>query len=210
MSAAHAVGFLRQPNPIPTTRLAWMIDPKAGSMLGWTEDERATTAVLLMNIIPRSIFCLLFALTAVNAEAQDAMQHHHHQHQAVQPATVRAIAPDNRAALGLSPAAREGLLQTMREHLEAIQSIVAALAAGDYDGAATVAREELGFAKHHQAMQREQNAAFPPRYQELAMAHHQAADDLADVIAKRDLPVILQALESTIAPCTTCHREYKP
>lgn len=163
-----------------------------------------------MTLIPRSLICLLFALTAANAAAQDPMEHHRRQHQVMQPDAMHTTAPDTRTALGLSPAAREGLLQTMREHLEAIQAIVSALAAGDYDGAATIAREELGFAKHHQAMQREQNAAFPPRYQELAMAHHRAADDLADVIAGRDMPAILQSLERTIAPCTACHQEYKP
>jgi hypothetical protein len=81
----------------------------------------------------------------------------------------------------------------MREHLEALHAIVAALAREQYEKAAAVAHEELGFPKHHQAMQREQGAVFPPRYQELAMAHHQAAEGLAEAIPSRDMMTISAA-----------------
>lgn len=56
-----------------------------------------------------------------------------------------AVTPDTRTALGLDPAAREGLKQTMREHLEALQAIVAALAQENYEKASSVSHEELGF-----------------------------------------------------------------
>lgn len=65
------------------------------------------------------------------------------------------------------------------------------------------------FAKHHEAMQREQGAALPKEYQELAMAHHQAAEDLAEVIPTRKMKPILQNLERTIKACVDCHQSYK-
>ena len=71
------------------------------------------------------------------------------------------------------------------------------------------AHEELGFLKHHQAMQREGGATFPPKYHELAMAHHQKAEDLAKVILSKDLEMILPELERTIGACVSCHRAYK-
>jgi hypothetical protein len=118
-------------------------------------------------------------------------------------------ASDSRIALGLPPATQEILDQTMREHLEALQSIVAALAREDYGSAAALAHEELGFPKHHRVMQREQGAPFPPRYQELAMAHHQKAEDLAEAIRTKESTRIWTQLDLTMKACVSCHQTYK-
>jgi hypothetical protein len=98
---------------------------------------------------------------------------------------------------------------TMREHLEAIRDIVDGLGRQDFEQAAKVARDELGFSKHHQAMKREAGATFPSKYHELAMAHHQEAEDLAKMIPSEDLKTILPQLERTIGACVACHRAYK-
>jgi hypothetical protein len=118
-------------------------------------------------------------------------------------------APDTRTPLHLDPAAREEMLGTMREHLETLQAVVAALAQGKYGRAQDLAHEELGFPKHHRVMMREGNVMYPPRYSELAMAHHKAAEDLARAIAAREMPAILQRLDETIAACTACHRAFR-
>jgi hypothetical protein len=112
-------------------------------------------------------------------------------------------------ALAMGSAAEAGLKLTMREHLEAIHDIVAALGQQDFEQAAKVAHEELGFLKHHQAMTREAGATFPSKYHELAMAHHQAAEDLAKVIPSKDFKAILPQLERTIGACVSCHQIYK-
>ena len=114
-----------------------------------------------------------------------------------------------RTALDLPPAAKEGLKLTMREHLEAIDAIVGALGREDFARAAILTNEELGFPKHHVAMQREQGATFPPEYHELAMAHHQAAEALGAVIPTRDLKKILPHLEQTIHACVKCHQVFR-
>jgi hypothetical protein len=114
-----------------------------------------------------------------------------------------------RMALNLPPAAQEGLKLTMREHLEAIEAIVAALAREDFAKAAILAKEELGFPKHHAAMQREEGATFPPAYHELAMAHHSAAEALGAVIPTKDLKQILPHLGQTIYTCVTCHQTFR-
>ncbi len=119
------------------------------------------------------------------------------------------VTPDTRIALGLDPAAREDLKQTMREHLQALQAIVAALAQENYEKASAVAHEELGFPKHHQVIQRERGTTFPKKYQELAIAHHQAAEDLAKVIPTRETKPILQQLDQTMKACVDCHQAYK-
>jgi hypothetical protein len=145
----------------------------------------------------------LLSLTAVG-QAQ-----HDHGHSMIKEGTPGDSHPDERVALGLSPTAEAGMKLTMREHLEAIRDIVAALSRQEFEAAAKVAHEELGFPKHHQAMQREGGATFPPKYHELAMAHHQEAEDLAKVIPSKDLKTILPKLEKTIGVCVSCHRAYK-
>jgi hypothetical protein len=116
---------------------------------------------------------------------------------------------DERVVLGIGSAAAAGLKLTMREHLEAIRDIVAALGQQDFEQAAKVAHDELGFPKHHEAMTREAGATFPSKYHELAMAHHQAAEDLAKVIPSKDVRTILPQLEKTIGACVSCHQVYK-
>lgn len=114
-----------------------------------------------------------------------------------------------RIALDLPPAAQESLKLTMREHLEAIDAIVAALSQEDFAKAAILTNEELGFPKHHVAMQREQGATFPPEYHKLAMAHHQAAEAMGAVIQTKDLKQILPHLQQTIHACVKCHQAFR-
>jgi hypothetical protein len=129
---------------------------------------------------------------------------------AATPATSRThetAAP--RVNLDLQPAQQETLKATMREHLAALQAIVSALATGDFDKAAALTHTELGFPKHHEAMQRERGMALPKHYQELAMAHHQAAEELATAITARKMTPILQHLGRTIRACNACHNAYQ-
>lgn len=148
-------------------------------------------------------------MTAVLSLAVVGEAQHQHGHPMAKAGTPVETHPDERMALGFGAGAEAGLKLTMREHLEAIQAIVAALSRQEFDAAAKVAHEELGFPKHHQAMEREAGATFPPKYHELAMAHHQEAEDLAKVLPAKDLQTILPKLEKTIGACVSCHRIYK-
>ena len=167
----------------------------------------ALTSIAEMNQITlMSVGLGLAALLGltVAVEAQ-----HEHGHPTIQEGAAADIQKDERVALGLSQSAEAGLRLTMREHVEALQAIVAGLGRQEFDRAAKVAHEELGFPKHHQAMEREAGATFPPKYHELAIAHHQEAEDLAKVIPTKDLKAILPALERTIGARVSCHRAYK-
>lgn len=122
---------------------------------------------------------------------------------------ISKVPVTKRMALDLPTAAKEGLKLTMREHLEAIDAIVGALGREDFARAATLTNEELGFPKHHVAMQREQGVTFPSAYHELAMAHHQAAEALGAVIPTNDFKQILPHLERTIHACVKCHQVFR-
>jgi hypothetical protein len=150
---------------------------------------------------------IIIFLLCSSAGLSSAETDHHATHQA-EP-DMPKVSLTKRMALNLPPAAQEGLKLTMREHLEAIDAIVAALAREDFAKAAILANEELGFPKHHMAMQREEGATFPSAYHELAMAHHKAAEDLGAVIPTKDLKQILPHLEQTLHACVKCHQVFR-
>jgi len=134
---------------------------------------------------------------------------HQHDHREAQNRAPAESHKDERVALGLDPSMEAALKLTMREHLEAIREIVGALGRQEFEKAASIAHQELGFPKHHQAMELEARATFPPRYHELAIAHHEEAETLANEIPSMDVQRILPQLEKTIGACVSCHRAYK-
>jgi cytochrome c556 len=44
---------------------------------------------------------------------------------------------------------------------------------------------------------------------ETTMAHHQAAEELAEAISTRNMKPILQKLDQTMKACVACHQAYK-
>lgn len=116
---------------------------------------------------------------------------------------------DNRTSLGLTPEAQQAHETIMREHLEAIYQIVAALARENFAQAKKITERELGFEKHRQAMRRQKPEEFPPSYHDLAMAHHRAAEKLAQAMDSKNMKHILAPFERTLYACVQCHKQYK-
>ncbi len=97
----------------------------------------------------------------------------------------------------------------MLQHLETIQVIVNALVEEDYDLAEGLTESHLGFFMHRQAMASQHPESFPPAYHDLAMAHHEAAEELARIIPTKDLKQILPRFNNVLKACVACHLEYK-
>jgi hypothetical protein len=112
-------------------------------------------------------------------------------------------------SMGLDPAAQEAHKTVMRAHFEGVHKIVAALAEEDFVKAREITEYELGFAKHREAMRLQKPEHFPADYHDLAMAHHEAAEDLAKSMSSKDLKLVLPQLEQTLYACVACHRVYK-
>lgn len=117
--------------------------------------------------------------------------------------------PDVRTPISLGPAAQQEHRAVMLQHLETIQAIVAALADEDYRLAQGLTESHLGFFMHRYAMARQEPADFPPAYHDLAMAHHAAAEKLADVMPTKDLKQILPEFNNVLKACVACHLEYR-
>ncbi|WP_455371418.1 cytochrome c [Petrachloros mirabilis] len=131
-----------------------------------------------------------------------------HRHGEQRP-TPHLTTPDTRHPIALSSSARTEHRKVMLQHLETIQVIMNALVEEDYDLAKGVTESHLGFFMHRQAMASQQPDNFPPAYHDLAMAHHEAAEELAQTIPTKDLKQILPKFNAVLKACVACHLEYK-
>jgi len=116
---------------------------------------------------------------------------------------------DTRHPIPLSSSAGREHRAVMLQHLETIQVIVNALVEEDYELAKGLTESHLGFFMHRQAMASQQPGNFPPAYHDLAMAHHEAAEELARTIPTKDLKQILPLFNNVLKACVACHLEYK-
>lgn len=119
------------------------------------------------------------------------------------------LTSDTRHPIPLSPSAGKEHRAVMLQHLETIQVIVNALVEEDFDLAKGLTESHLGFFVHRQAMARQQPEQFPPAYHDLAMAHHAAAEDLAQIMPTQDLKQILPRFNNVLKACVACHLEFK-
>ena len=114
---------------------------------------------------------------------------------------------DRRAALPLSPMMAQHQKENMRDHLLAVQEIVAATADQDFDRIAQAA-QRIGYSESMGRMC-EHMGALAPGFTELALTFHHTADRIAEGAKSADQPAVLRALGDTLAQCTKCHATYK-
>jgi hypothetical protein len=119
------------------------------------------------------------------------------------------LTPDTRYSVPLSSSAGKEHRAVMLQHLETIQVIMNALVEEDYELTQGLTEMHLGFFQHRQAMAHQEPEKFPAAYHDLAMAHHQAAEELARIIPTKDLKQILPSLNNVLKACVSCHLEYK-
>jgi hypothetical protein len=119
------------------------------------------------------------------------------------------LTSDTRYPIPLSPSAGKEHRAVMLQHLETIQVIVNALVEEDYELAQGLTESHLGFFMHRQAMAQQQPESFPPGYHDLAVTHHEAAEELARIIPTKDLKQILPRFNNVLKACVACHLEYK-
>jgi hypothetical protein len=114
---------------------------------------------------------------------------------------------DRRRPVPLLPMMADHQKRNMREHLEAVQEVVAAAAVGDFEKTALAAKR-MGFSESMGRMC-EHMGQGAPGFTEQALAFHHAADAIATAAAEHDGARVLTALSSTLQLCTSCHATYK-
>lgn len=125
--------------------------------------------------------------------------------------TLAAAEADPRTPIALPADLRPDFLAHMRHHMDALDDIIARLAAADFKGAAAVARTELepgsgaGFGRY-----------LPLEFREMGLGMHRAAAEfaaVAEVVPAQptvaDWQKAIAALQTISAQCRGCHGAYR-
>lgn len=114
---------------------------------------------------------------------------------------------DTRAPVPLLPMMAEHQKRNMRDHLLAVQEIVAALAADDF---AAIERSagRIGYSEQMGQMCAHMGAA-APGFTNKALEFHRTADTIATAAKAEDRAGVLKALGATLQTCTGCHATFR-
>jgi cytochrome c556 len=124
-----------------------------------------------------------------------------HQHETPQPKRTE------RQPLYLLPMMAEHQKQNMREHLAAVNEVIAALAKNDFP-AVRASAAKLGTTPEMQQMCMHMGAA-TPGFSQRALAFHSAADSIIPAAERKDSAGVLKALHNTLDTCVSCHESYR-
>ncbi len=113
---------------------------------------------------------------------------------------------DERLSLELNAMQKEHQLVNMRDHLEAVQAIIALLAEDNYEIASKVAYKKLGSTTEMKLM----CASFGNKqFETLGLEFHKSADKMSEVFKQKNKNASLQALSNTMNYCKQCHKTFR-
>ena len=120
---------------------------------------------------------------------------------------------DNRQLVELPPPMRQHMLSNMRDHLQSISDIQAALAAGDFEKAAEVAESRLGMSSLESHGASHMAKFMPDNMQSIGTEMHRAASRFALVAQQSavngDFKTALESLAKITRQCVACHAAYR-
>ena len=164
-----------------------------------------------------STAALISALVTA-APAQDhPMKHQNH---------MAMSMPDDRQAVQFPPEMQANFLRNMRDHMQTLDGIILALAAGDNTAAAKLAAERLGLDSPSAAGCKPKPAGqsaipepgsmdemmakhMPEPMRNVGLSMHAAASDFARTAAARDNTATLTALSKITQSCVACHSAFR-
>lgn len=123
------------------------------------------------------------------------------------PGAMAMGAEDVRKPLPLPAMMAAHQKQNMRDHLAAVQAIIAALGHDDMDGVAKAAGR-LGYSEAMGQMCEHMGAA-APGFTPMALNFHHTADTIGHAAKKGDRAGVLTALDNTLQTCVGCHATYR-
>jgi cytochrome c556 len=122
-------------------------------------------------------------------------------------ATMPPASIDQRQPLPLLATMAEHQKQSMREHLAAVEGIVAAIARDDMEGVARSAGR-IGYSEAMGQMCEHMGAA-APGFTRFALEFHHTADGIGEAARRGDRAAVLAALDRTLQACVGCHAAYR-
>jgi cytochrome c556 len=116
-------------------------------------------------------------------------------------------AGDTRQPLFLLAMMADHQKQNMREHLAAVQAIIAAIGRDDMDAVSSAATR-LGYSEAMGQMCEHMGAA-APGFTPMALNFHHTADTIGEAARRGDRTGVLSALDRTLQTCVGCHATYR-
>lgn len=129
---------------------------------------------------------------------------------------VTGTAADSRQPVTLPKPMQDHMLANMRDHLMALEAILAALADGDAETAAEVAENRLGMSSLDDHGAAHMAPLMPEEMQAIGTAMHRAASRFA--LTAEDAAVtqtpeaqreVFGALQAITAQCNACHQSFR-
>jgi hypothetical protein len=114
---------------------------------------------------------------------------------------------DSRTPVPLLPMMANHQKQNMRDHLLAVQEIIAALATRDFT-AIQKSAGRIGYSEQMGQMCTHMGAG-ASGFTETALEFHHVADTISQAAKKQDSDAVLAALTRTLSTCTSCHARFK-
>lgn len=146
-----------------------------------------------------SILILFPSLPANSAEdthnKKEGMMHH-----------KATDSKDTRVQLNVPDMMKEHQKTMMREHLKAVNEIVAGLAANDFELVAQTAHKKLGLTDEMRNMC---SMFGNQEFEKIGLEFHTKADELGNVAKTKDLNKTLLALDTMLKRCNQCHSMFK-
>jgi cytochrome c556 len=122
-------------------------------------------------------------------------------------AMMSKSAGDTRQPLPLLAMMADHQKQNMREHLAAVQAIIAAIGRDDMDAVSSAA-SRLGYSEAMGQMCEHMGAA-APGFTPMALNFHHTADTIGEAARRGDRAGVLSALDRTLQTCVGCHATYR-
>ncbi|MGQ9371301.1 hypothetical protein [Azospirillum sp. ST 5-10] len=130
-------------------------------------------------------------------------------------AAGRPVVAQERQLVELPPPMQQHMMANMRDHLRALQDILAAVAGGDAEAAARIAEQRIGMTSLVLHDAAHLGRFMPEPMQRMGTELHRAASRFAVAVQDADLdPVdgpkaVFRALADVTATCNACHAAYR-
>lgn len=167
----------------------------------------------MKSMVPRGCWMSRLLLSGIVLTGWVACEGGPRSQVADEPSGYRNVAgesmPDTRRHVPIPPQAGKEHRAVMLQHLETVQAIVAALAEEDFERAKGLTEVHQSFFALRQSWPTPQGESPRPSYRDLAKAHYESAEAMAQAIPTRDHRQILPKFNALLKTCVGCHLEYK-
>lgn len=116
---------------------------------------------------------------------------------------------DTRQQISMPDMMKKHMLAQMRDHLQALHDIQAAMARGELDKASDIAETRLGVSSMPMQMQQQMMQYMPQAMRMMGMEMHKSASRFARTATEGDMLRALDSLSTVTRQCVACHAAYR-